>query len=70
MRRIGWRKILNSFIFANDTADAGDKSSTTVFQVANLPLQYVISPSGKVVASFEGYNGPTKELEAAIKNAK
>lgn len=60
----------NSFIFANDTADAGDKSSTAVFQVANLPLQYVISPSGKVVASFEGYNGPTKELESAIKNAK
>ncbi len=58
-----------SFVFVTDTEGAGDKSSIALFQVPNLPLQYVISPNGKIVASFQGYLGASDELETAIKNA-
>lgn len=58
------------FTFVNDIAGAEKKDSVTLFQVNALPLLYVISPKGKVVAVFEGYRGPTTELEEILKAAK
>lgn len=58
-----------SFTFVIDAENAGQNNSTTAFQVGTLPLQYVISPSGKVVSSLTGYFGPNDRLEEALKSA-
>lgn len=61
---------LNSFVFAVDTTNSSGKDSVALFQVSKLPLQYVISPTGKIVTHFEGYSGTGEELEKAIVSAQ
>ncbi len=57
------------FKFVTDAENAPSSGSATLFQVGTLPLQYVISPSGKIVASLPGYTGPNDKLEKAVKRA-
>lgn len=59
----------DSFKFVMDVENAGGNNSTTLFQVGTLPLQYVISPNGKIVANLQGYFGPNDKLEKAVKAA-
>ena len=55
--------------FAIDPRADGKDVATALSHVGSLPTQYVISPQGKVVASFVGYNPSTKELENALDRA-
>lgn len=61
---------LNSILFVTDITGTDTKASTKLFHVESLPLQYIISPNGKIVSSFQGFIGPTNELEEAIKAAE
>lgn len=59
-----------TFKFVADMENAGQNSSTAVFRVGTLPLQYVISPSGKIVASLTGYLAASERLEKILKSAE
>ena len=51
-------------------ASAADKEKATIsYQVPGFPMQYVIGRDGKIVKGFLGYDGPTPDLENAIKAA-
>ena len=61
-------KELNALTFVH----ADRKVSNIVgaqYNVSGIPTQYIVSPDGKIVASFVGFGGPTDDLEKAIKKA-
>lgn len=61
-------KSYDALVFALDTRDYG-RYVTSLYHVPGVPTQYVIDPSGKIVASFVGYDKPTDDLANAIQKA-
>jgi thiol-disulfide isomerase/thioredoxin len=50
--------------------DPESDTAGPLYKVTGIPTQYVITPDGKVAASFIGYGGPSDDLEKAILAAK
>ena len=60
-------KELNALVFVHANRDAGIAGDK--YHVSGIPTQYIVDPSGKIVASFVGFGGPTNDLENAINKA-
>ena len=58
-----------SLTFALDISPQGQDIGARYYKVSSIPTQYVIDPNGRVVQSFVGYDGPSGDLENAIKAA-
>lgn len=63
-------KEYDALTFAIDPTGNGKDIATSLYHVSGIPTQYVLSREGKIVQSFVGYDGPTDDLENAIKAAQ
>ncbi|HEX5324138.1 MAG TPA: redoxin domain-containing protein [Capsulimonadaceae bacterium] len=61
-------KNYDALVFAFDTKDYA-RNVTSLYHVDSIPTQYVIDPSGKIAASFVGYDKPNDDLANALKSA-
>lgn len=53
--------------FTLATSAVAKEKAMMAYQVPGFPMQYVIGKDGKIVKGLLGYDGPTPELEKAIK---
>lgn len=55
--------------FVIDPRPQGKDVATTLYHISATPTQYVIGKDGKIVTVVEGYEGPSEQLEGAIRAA-
>lgn len=66
-------KEFGSIVFLRDptpNSQSENGIAQKLYKVSGIPTQYVIGPSGKIVASFVGADESTKPLEIAIARAR
>ena len=54
-----------TFVYVSPTQDVSGK----LFKVTGIPTQFVLDKDGVICASFVGYDGPTNDLEKAVRAA-
>ena len=63
-------KDFNALVFAIDPAEEAAKNiANSLYKVTLIPTQFIIDKTGRITKSFVGYDGPTDDLENAVKAA-